>query len=132
MFRGASLQRAADGRDEAERRGSDSAAGDTDWGELIARLSRFYPGISPIDWLERTPVAVLRAYLVMIPRLSGEESVRAANVVAVGSGTLERDDRRSLVASWTNHQRRDRRDTAPTDPTALASVGIGVRVVTKG
>lgn len=36
----------------------------------------------------------------MLPRLQAEESIRAANRVALGSGTLKDADRRALVADW--------------------------------
>lgn len=67
----------------------------------------------------------------MLPILSGEEAIRAANTAALGAGNLDADDRRALVESWTQHaRRRPAPNTAP-DARRLGAMGIGLRHVVK-
>lgn len=53
-----------------------------------------------------------------------------ANQIAVGSGTLNPEDRRQIVNTWTQQVEGDR-PKEKADPRKLAAVGIGVRLVTK-
>jgi hypothetical protein len=71
-----------------------------DWLAAAARLGRFYPGTSPLAWLTATPIAVFRACLAWLPRLEAEESLLACSRVALGSGTLAKDDRQTLHRAW--------------------------------
>src|SRR5512139_404025 len=62
-------------------RGDDDEGG-SDWGAILARLQRFYGG-EPEAWLTRVPVALIRAYARMLPRLRAAEAIHDADVVAV-------------------------------------------------
>jgi hypothetical protein len=53
-----------------------------------------------MTWLARTPLAVVRACLDMLPRLEAEESILAVNRTAVGSGTARRDRAQQVTRSW--------------------------------
>lgn len=46
------------------------------------------------------PVPLLNAYASLLPRLVAEESLVAAERIAVGSGTLRPHARRQLLTSW--------------------------------
>lgn len=80
------------------------------------------------------PIPILRAHLLMLPRLDAEESLVAAERIAVGSGSMKPAPRAEVVAAW--------RDAAeirivrrPKDRGAhaaqLAAAGIGIRPAVK-
>lgn len=46
------------------------------------------------------PTCVLTAYLTMKRRLEGRESLRQVAVVAVGTGSVDKKDRASIIRSW--------------------------------
>lgn len=46
------------------------------------------------------PTSVLNAYAEQLPRLSAEESLLAAQRVAVGSGSLKKGEGRRVAAGW--------------------------------
>lgn len=64
----------------------------------------------------------------MMPRLYGQESIRASNQIAVGTGNLDKEDRRAVVDHWTRLTNPPR-PLKTTSPDALRARGIGVRVV---
>jgi hypothetical protein len=66
----------------------------------------------------------------MLPRLSAEESIRATNQIAVGTGNLEKDARRQLVATWSQQSQSNRRPVKASVQ-QLGAIGIGVRVARK-
>jgi hypothetical protein len=75
----------------------------------------------------------------MMPRLQGEESIRAANQMAVGAGNLEPEASRQIVSLWTDHDdgpaalpSASRRMVKPDELRAsLAAAGFGYRRVQK-
>jgi hypothetical protein len=81
-----------------------------------------------MDWL-RIPVAVLDAYSQMLPRLEARGSLDRVAEVAVGSGTMGKADRKSIVHEW----EREARGPQPVQHldeeskrAQLASIGITV------
>jgi len=46
------------------------------------------------------PSPLLNAYAEQLPRIMAEESLLAAQVVAVGAGTLRRGDRSRTIHAW--------------------------------
>lgn len=109
----------------------DDTAGARDEGEsaceaAVARLSRFYGG-TPQYWRHEASWRDVRRCLRMIPVLQAEESLLTAARVAVGSGVMKRADARALQRQWERRTGRpSRRDRPPSDPAALASLGIGI------
>ncbi len=71
------------------------------------------------------PMALVRAYLAMLPRLTAEETLAASTAVALGSGTLKNPDQ--VEGALMRVVRGDRKPAARVrDPAALAAMGIGV------
>lgn len=66
----------------------------------------------------------------MLPRLSSEEAIHQANVTAVGTGSLEKEDRRAVVAGWSKHAHAHQ-PRRLANQAQLRARGIGVRVVPK-
>jgi predicted GNAT family N-acyltransferase len=81
-------------------------------------------------WLDETPRAVVRAHLRMLPRLQAEESLHAAERVAVGSASLKREASGNLVREWLRLARGDQPPERLTAQ-AMGSAGIGYRRVVK-
>lgn len=73
-----------------------------------------------------TPAAVLRACYQMIPRLTAEDSLRAYDRIAAGTGHLRPSDRQTMLRTWKRAATRPQR-AAPVTPEALVGLGIGVR-----
>lgn len=65
---------------------------------MIPRLQAFYGG-APMAWLSM-PVALLRAYVVMLPRLVAESSLRGLGVALVASGNMRKGDAQGLIGEW--------------------------------
>lgn len=63
----------------------------------------------------------------MLPRLTAEDSLLAAQRVAVGSGSLKPHDARAIADSWARHLQKRMKAARPTRED-LAAIGIGVRV----
>lgn len=78
------------------------------------------------------PIPLLRAHLAMLPRLEAEESLVAAERLAVGTASLKADARRRVIDDWAKVAR-PVAVQRPTDPAArralAAAAGIGMRVV---
>ena len=53
-----------------------------------------------MTWLAETPRAVVRAHLLMLPRIGAEESLLTAQRIAVGTGSLKADACRDLMRDW--------------------------------
>src|SRR5688500_3605156 len=100
-----------------------------DLGRLLPHLSRFY---GPHDWLSM-PTSLLNAYAEQLPRISAEESLQAAERIAVGSGTLKRGVDRRISDGWTRQagQRRlvIRPKSAQMYQAQMSALGIGVKLV---
>lgn len=81
------------------------------------------------------PIAVVRAYSVMLPRLEAAESFLVVERAQVGSGLMERRDSRRIVDRWRSQERGGR--AAPTvkrklSPVVLAAMGIAYHQVPRG
>lgn len=80
------------------------------------------------------PVPLLQAYLAMLPRLEAEESLVAAERIAVGTGSMTKDGRDQVIDAWRTAAQiriiRRPRDRV-THGAQLASVGIGLHVAPK-
>ena len=77
----------------------------------------------------QAPIAMVRAYAAMMPRLQAQETLDAARSVSLGAGTLKDADRRQLVHRLelqAHPPGTGRRRAAPADPRALAMMGISV------
>lgn len=77
------------------------------------------------------PLWLVRAYLAMLPRLTAEESLQAAERTAMGSGALKKSAYQSVHRRWVraaaHGMTRPVRPRGAVDPAALAAMGIGVR-----
>jgi len=95
---------------------------------VIARLQAYYGG-DPMTWL-RVPTGILHAYVAMLPRLKNEDRMSDAEVIAVGTGTMDKNDRKRVLREWSDAAQGDTRET--TKPTAeervmmMEAVGIHV------
>lgn len=80
-------------------------------------------------WLTRVPFALVRACVAMLPRLKAEESMRASQEIAVGTGSLDRHESRRVTGAWVaTATAADTRKQRPTSA-ALAAMGIGFTIV---
>lgn len=88
-----------------------------------------------MTWLAETPRAVVRAHLLMLPRLGAEDSLSTAQRVAVGTGSLKADALRDLMQGWlrvAHAGRPPKRGMSQASLKAMGkSVGIGFRRVPK-
>ncbi len=98
----------------------------TDWGEAIPRLQRFYGG--HIDWLN-IPYKIVNAYAAMIPILEAEEQLAQITAIGVGTATVEKEKRVSIMRKL-NEQAAGRKEKQALNTTAklmqLSSMGIGI------
>jgi hypothetical protein len=93
---------------------------------VIPALQRYYGG-RPQDWLEM-PLVLLNAYAMVMPRLQAEDAMRMAEVVAVGTGNLEKGDSQRVQARWREALEGDRpASRKPPAPDFLALHGIGFK-----
>lgn len=69
----------------------------------------------------------------MMPRLVGEEAIQAANRIAVGTGSLSREDSKTQVDAWRRSAVPDGegRQTLAGVMHLMAKSGVGVRLVPK-
>lgn len=79
------------------------------------------------------PVVLLRALAEQLPRVQATESLRRAAEVALGSGTLKRDDARELQARWLEQAGAGRRRRELTrDEVIAAAMNARILVVRDG
>ena len=71
------------------------------------------------------PIAMVRSYLAMLPRLAAEETLDASTAVALGSGTLKDSRQVSDKLLRTARAGAKRRGSKPS-PAMLAQMGIAV------
>lgn len=79
----------------------------------------------------RMPTCLAQALFTMLPRLEAEESLLAADRVAMGTGSMKKESADATWKRWataTGHGA----DAAKPRPTALAAHGIPVRRVKTG
>lgn len=62
---------------------------------MITRLQAYYGG-NQSGWMSM-PSGILSAFVKMLPVLRAEDQMREAQVVALGTGSMERKDRNKLV-----------------------------------
>lgn len=91
----------------------------------IPRLQRFYGG-HPGWWLAEAPIALVRAFIRMLPRLDAEEQIAASSVHALGSGAMEKKDRERMLAALRKAAGGKRARAKKASVAELAVMGIGV------
>jgi hypothetical protein len=75
--------------------------------------------------------ALLNAYSAMLPRLQAAENLRAAQIVAVGTGSMKKHDSQALLGQW-NRQAGPAKRLKPGKPgtqefaATMAGAGLGV------
>jgi hypothetical protein len=96
---------------------------------VVARLVRFYGG-DPMQWLARTPLAVVMAMAEMLPILQAEESLARYAEIATGSGTAGQDGAKRTFNAWKRIAEQGSERRAPkATPTTLALMGVGLTIV---
>jgi hypothetical protein len=93
---------------------------------VIPELQAFYGG-DVERWLDM-PIPLLECYAEMKPRLEANENIRAANIVALGMGNLEKLEQARLLGSW-ERAAAGRRKARTARPGDLAAMGIAYEVV---
>jgi hypothetical protein len=77
------------------------------------------------------PTPFLNAYAEQLPRLTAEESLMAANRVAVGSGSLKKGVGQRIAQGWQRSAGQGAPAIRPKGPAEyaahMASLGIGVK-----
>lgn len=81
------------------------------------------------------PTPLLNAYAAGLPRLAAEESLMAAQRIAVGTGSLKKGEGRRIAEGWQRMADHHRPLVKPADEAMyraqMAGLGIGVRKVKK-
>jgi hypothetical protein len=81
------------------------------------------------------PTPLLNAYAEQLPRLSAEESLLAANRIAVGTGSLRKGEGRRIAAGWQRAMGQRVPSVRPKGPgeyaAHMAGLGIGIKRVKK-
>lgn len=76
------------------------------------------------------PIALVRAFVAMLPRLQAEDQLAAIEAGQLAWGAGEEDERKSRVRELERAALGGRRPKrAPASPEALAAAGIGRRIV---
>jgi hypothetical protein len=100
---------------------------------VVARLCRFYPGLTP-DVVLDMDGAMRSALMLMLPRLQAEEALLGVNVVGIGSATFEQKERAKLwrrlvkAASGPRRARSVVPQSAQQVADRLAAIGLNVVV----
>ncbi len=103
-----------------------------DWGEIIPRLQIFYKG-DPDRWLHM-PIKFLGPYIAMHPILQAEEALQDITNIAVGTGSLKKEDIKEIMRelrSQANERTPRQRLSIRRDKAALAAMGIQVVEIKK-
>lgn len=100
--------------------------------EMAARLTRFY-GLTPWDWLAVYPLAILRGFSRLMPRLRAEESLDVVDQLTVGiNAAFAEGSTKAPQRRW----REALHALTPRPPRATAqqlhALGIGFKRVVKG
>jgi hypothetical protein len=72
--------------------------------------------------------ALIDAHVEMMRRITAEERLAAASVAALGAGTLQKEDAKSMRSELTKAARGRQRGKAAT-ARDIAGMGIGVKIV---
>lgn len=79
------------------------------------------------------PIPLLNAYADNLPRLTAEESLQAAERMAVGSGSLKKGKGKQIAGQWQRATGQTRQVLRPSSKEAyvaqMAMSGIGVKLV---
>lgn len=79
------------------------------------------------------PVPLLSAYIDNLPRLTAEESLVAAERIAVGTGSLRKGQGKQIAGQWQRATGQTRQVLKPSSKEAyraqMAMAGIGVKLV---
>lgn len=67
----------------------------------------------------------------MLPRLQALDSIRMANQIAVGTGSLEKETSQSLTRAWERAAQPERAKAPVVTPQNARAIGIGFRRVAK-
>lgn len=65
---------------------------------MIPRLQRFYGGAQEAWWV--MPVALLRSYVLMLPRLRAEVALQAVSETMIGTGSMEKRHAERALNAW--------------------------------
>ena len=99
----------------------------------MSELQAFYGG-TPKAWLSDTPIAVLRAFYAMMPRLQARKRLEAIEDLMLASGGYSQRTAQRLFDALERKanetvDRAARPASRSPDPAALAAMGVSVRVV---
>lgn len=65
---------------------------------MIPRLQAFYGGAQEAWW--HMPVALLRSYVTMLPRLRAERALGAVSETMIGTGSMRKQDAERALREW--------------------------------
>ena len=72
------------------------------------------------------PAWLIESYLEAIPRLEARESIRAANVVAMGTGNLKKPDSQRIATQWKREANKGQGPgRSSLSPERAAKIGLG-------
>lgn len=91
---------------------------------------RFYGG-TPMTWLAETPMAVVRACVSQMSKLRARDSIRAATRVAMGSGSLKKQDAKQISREWNQAADWPKPPRTAAPKRSLSGTGIGLVHVPK-
>jgi hypothetical protein len=83
-----------------------------------------------MTWLTRTPLAIIKVCVAMMPRLQAEESLSAVERTAIGSGSLKTSDAHAITRRWARTAS-GREQIERLSPAGLQAIGIGYQIVPK-
>lgn len=96
----------------------ESGGEEADWGELIPELQRFYHG-NPESWLH-VPIALLKAYIAMLPRLKKQEMFELYEVLTLAApaptSKKEQQQRKKIHDSLQKVARQQQRQSVYREP----------------
>lgn len=82
-----------------------------------------------MTWLAITPLGVVEAHRVMLPRLRARDALRQLNIVGVATGSMDEKSRDKLIRHWQDDARvvigKPQR-AAKATPEQLRAMGIDV------
>lgn len=81
-----------------------------------------------MEWLTKTPMAVVAGHVEMMHRMQAEESMTATTEVALARALDPESWARRQWAAWSRASKASQGPSRPASPADLKSVGIGYRV----
>lgn len=82
-----------------------------------------------MDLLYRIPMCVIRIYGRAVERLQARESMREAERMGVGTGSMKPRDSRSIQQRWQREAGMGRSQKRRLQPGQLGAIGIGFKKV---